>query len=318
MAVVRCPIHDIPYNDSNPRGCPACAHERKGSDPTAEAIRELARASSTVKRPEGDPLVQASAGRPSRASVAAPITPPPRAPTVEETRLRRALRWADRQRVLTAGSVVILVSLTYLALTAGPDFVPGADPPHHVGDVHALPVEPGQPVDLVFTVLGPRAPQEHPEHPSLARYAYGSRLMVDGLNGNIYQITIGIPNWTWRGLTVGLSPRHLEGMLALLGQAQTIEEPEAITPRRLGRWAVYPSLEARPRRVLLVEVRPPNGCFDVFVELRPRAVGIVESRERRFAAVGEAEASLEWVSTEVRVVNRMPSGPAGPSVCPTP
>ena len=31
MPLVRCPTHKIPYNDENPRGCPACAREKEGA-----------------------------------------------------------------------------------------------------------------------------------------------------------------------------------------------------------------------------------------------------------------------------------------------
>jgi hypothetical protein len=51
MALVRCQIHDIPYNDENPRGCPACAREKQGEDLDAQAIQELARVSRGIRRP---------------------------------------------------------------------------------------------------------------------------------------------------------------------------------------------------------------------------------------------------------------------------
>ena len=55
MALVRCEKHSIPYNDSNPRGCPACAREEKGDD-QATMMAELARASRRVEAiPEPPP-----------------------------------------------------------------------------------------------------------------------------------------------------------------------------------------------------------------------------------------------------------------------
>jgi len=32
MALIRCPKHGVPFNDDNPRGCPACALEKEGGE----------------------------------------------------------------------------------------------------------------------------------------------------------------------------------------------------------------------------------------------------------------------------------------------
>src|SRR5690349_8080470 len=47
MPLVRCPIHNIPYNSDNPRGCPACAREREGA--TSTVAQELARVSRATR-----------------------------------------------------------------------------------------------------------------------------------------------------------------------------------------------------------------------------------------------------------------------------
>src|SRR5262249_58433835 len=52
MALVRCPIHKIPYNDENPRGCPACALEKEGGG-EAQVMQELARAVQGPRRTTG-------------------------------------------------------------------------------------------------------------------------------------------------------------------------------------------------------------------------------------------------------------------------
>jgi hypothetical protein len=71
---------------------------------------------------------------------------------------------------------------------------------------------------------------------------------------------------------------------------------------------VYSSLDARPRRTLLVEVRPPNGCYEVQVVLRPQVVGVLLKDSNRYAVIGERDALPEWVSTEVRITSRAEIG----------
>lgn len=320
MPLVRCSKHNIPYNDENPRGCPACALEREGGRPDIAAIRELARASQIMRRPStAVPPDAAAASREPHPSLTvppmAPVTPPPRRPVVEEGILPRVVRTLNQHRAIGASAVVIVGAALYVALTSGPEFVEAWDPPVYTGEVHALPVEPGQPIEVLFAILGPRAPAPHPESSRLARYSYGASLFVDALNGVIYHISIGVPNWSWRGLTVGLPQRRVEGELALLGAAQLVEAPDAVQPRTVRGYAAYPSLEARPRRTLQVAVRPPNGCLDVEVDLMPRASGELLTRERRYAVIGRQGAPLEWVSTAVRIVDRAVSGPAGPAAC---
>ena len=57
--------------------------------------------------------------------------------------------------------------------------------------------------------------------------------------------------------------------------------------------------ELRPRRTLVTEVRPPNNCFDVLVDIQPRAIGIVSRRDKEYQAVSEGGPE-DWVATRVR------------------
>src|SRR5882672_6653427 len=63
MPLVRCPIHNIPYNSDNPRGCPACAREKEGAN--VGVMEELARASRATR------------------GVPEPLLPPPTTPHPE-------------------------------------------------------------------------------------------------------------------------------------------------------------------------------------------------------------------------------------------
>jgi hypothetical protein len=79
---------------------------------------------------------------------------------------------------------------------------------------------------------------------------------------------------------------------------------------------VYSSLEGRPLRRLQAEVRPPNGCLDVMVDLQPQAIGTVRSGGERFVAVTREGGTPTWVVTQIRIVSRSRSGPyAGDPAC---
>jgi hypothetical protein len=64
-------------------------------------------------------------------------------------------------------------------------------------------------------------------------------------------------------------------------------------------------------------VRPPNGCFDAFVELQPRAAGVLVRGGNRYAVIGRGNVALDWAATLVRIVDRSVVGPyvAGPAGC---
>lgn len=309
MALVRCPIHKIPYNDENPRGCPACAREREGGDEHLKAMRELRRASTALRRPP-DVRAPAPDAEPTvPAAPPSPVTQPPRKPTVRDNALQRLWQSALERRTVSASVIIAAALLTYLVATSGPKFVPGFYPPDVSDSVLPLPVEPRGPLNVVFAILGTRTPAVHPTNRNLARYSYGTDLAFDTYNTVIYQIVLRVPNRAWRGLRVGLSQRHTEGTLALLGQPTSDAQPSVPPPYTVGRYRVYPSLDERPHRTITAEVRPPNGCYDAIVHLQPRAMGVLVDGERRYAVMGTGDVSLEWVVTEVRAVNRAISVP---------
>jgi hypothetical protein len=237
------------------------------------------------------------------------VTEPPRRPVTEESALQRLAKRAKERKWLSGGVTLIAILLVGLVVASGPDFVAEPHPVRVPDDqLRPLPIDPGVPIENVFALLGPQAPQSAPESRRLARYAYGTDLTIDALNGVVYAITYSVPNRRWRGLQVGVPQRLVEGALALLGIPQ-VSEPTGSQLRRVGKYAVYPSLEQRPARTLRTEVRPPNGCVDIEVELRPRAVGILIDGDQRYAVVGEGDPPLEWFSTRVRVINRAVVGP---------
>jgi hypothetical protein len=312
MALVRCPRHDIPYNDENPRGCPACAQEKETGRDRSSIMRELARASQAGRRSSGlqtarmleEAAEQLAAGFPPVAAEAAP-TPP---------LLERLRSYARRRPYLAAGLSIIVLGLAGLLVWSGPEFVDQPDPPVAVGDARPLAVEPGAPVPLVFAILGVQPPHPHPDAPSLERYVFGTDITVDALNGLVYAITLKVPSLTWRGLRAGMSQRNAEGALALLGPPREISASTARADTIAG-YLVYPSLDGRPLRRIGAEVRPPNGCLDVVVDLRPRAAGIIVDGDRRYAAIGSPDVVPEWVATSILIVNRAAGGPLGEAAC---
>ena len=322
MALVRCPVHKIPYNDENPRGCPACARENEGADQLG-VMQELAKATRSSQAipapapPLDSPDKQAlqpekelAAGALWRQSLAqAPAPFVFESPEVTTDREPRFGWLAEGRRKLTVGWIVIAVLAIAVFLGARPQYIEAPHPPVLVVEPRALTVEPFTPITNVFSLLGTQPPQAVTGAQQLARYAYGSGLTVDALNRRVYAITLEVGSRSWKGLRIGESERTIEGTLALLG---TVEHTEASTrpPEEIGGYSVYPSLEERPRRTLLVEVRPPNGCYDVTVDLQPQATGILRSGDQRYAVVGDgAGAPLIWVATRIRITTRRVSGP---------
>ncbi len=318
MALIRCPKHGIPYNEDNPRGCPACALEKEGGE-QAQVMRELARASQVIRRPTGagpaavPPLAEPQPRRSER--LTAPVTTQPRPPVAEPGTLDRLMDLARRRPIPAIGIPLIVILLGTLMFRSGPSFLRQPSPVPPTGEALPLPIEPGAAVTTVFGVLGVQPPGPSPEGRPLERYSYGSDLNIDALNGAVYLISILVPNRTWHGLRVGIPELEAEGALALLGPPQPATPP--VTPRAdtLRGLVVYPSLEGRPTRSLKAEVRPPNGCYDAVVDIQPRTVGILVVGERRYAVIGPPEAQLEWVATRIRVINRAIAGPGGPAVC---
>lgn len=210
MPMIRCPKHKIPYNDSNPRGCPACAREKEGGRASdVMVMQELARASQMIKRPTGisGPMPESSA----------PVTQQPRAPRPRFTALMKALRFLRKKQFLAgAGAAIALLAIALLA-TSGPTFTVAFSPSNYPTIIRPLPISPNDAVAVMFSAIGPQIPQPNPQARELERYSYGTEFIIEAVNGQIYSITFSVPNRAWRGLKVGMDQTHAEGALALLG-----------------------------------------------------------------------------------------------------
>src|SRR3990172_8767705 len=157
MALVRCPKHGIPFNDDNPRGCPACALEKEGGE-QAQVMRELARASQVVRRP-GAPAPPPEVAPRRSERFTAPVTAPPRAPVLEPGLLDKLQELVRRRPVPAIGIPLIGTLLVALVFRSGPSFVQQPSPVALVGDVLPLPIEPGASLNTVFGVLGVQPPR---------------------------------------------------------------------------------------------------------------------------------------------------------------
>lgn len=313
MAVVRCPRHDIPYNDANPRGCPACWRERQGEDEPARAMRELARISRGVPAVEVLPPEEAEPVEVVTGEWG-PVTTPPRVPMPEPTRLERALAVLRENRLAAVGIALGIVGIWLIWFLSRPTFVEEYVPPRTASDPRPFPVEPNTPIIGVFALLGTVPPQPAPEAPTLARHDFGG-VLVDALNGVVYAVTLVSPERTWRGHRVGLTEQTARGLLALQGEIREQPTP-AGSPFPLGGFLAYRSVEALPLRVLAAEVRPPNGCYDVRVEIGPQVIGLAKRGDEAFVAVARRGGTLTWVVHRVQVVSRAMDGPyGGAAVC---
>jgi hypothetical protein len=322
MALVRCPVHKIPYNDENPRGCPACAREEGGKG-RVSVMQELAKAqqaevapppkltpersSSTTKvrlEDKGAPPTHPAYRRPPSAA----IQVPPRETAVEGLLERFSLGGLSQRFEQIAIGAVVVLAITLIFFT-GPSFREAMYPMVITGTPRPLPLNPNVSVTTAFGALGTRSPKANPDSPRLARYTYGTDLTVDASNGVIYAVTIRIPNRSWRGLHAGMPERAARGALALLGRLDEPDSAPVPGPEEVSGYWVYPSLDGRPIRRLQVSVRPPNGCYDVQIELQPQAIGTLAAGDRRYAVIGTDNAALDWVVTQVRVVSRSLRGP---------
>ncbi len=325
MALVRCPKHKIPYNDENPRGCPACARD-KGGDSTS-LMQELARAQQAHSQPSStthtapaaaSTKTPKSTGRTARTPVLHPFavsTRPPKPPTTVQGPLEKLWRGATGKRSFAVGGTLIVVLAVIVMLTSGPRFSAGTSPtPVADADVRPLPLNVNSSITLAFSVLGTRSPRANPDDPSLMRYTFGSDLVIDATGSAIFAIKLRIPNRSWRGLRVGMSRQRAEGELALLGVPQEVTTPSS-TGQVVAGYVVFGSLDSRPKLTLLAEVRAPNGCYDVLVDLQPQAIGTIEDGAVSYVAVAQEGGSLNWVVTEIRVVSRSRRGPysSGPA-----
>jgi hypothetical protein len=112
-----------------------------------------------------------------------------------------------------------------------------------------------------------------------------------------------------------MSERTAEGTIALLGSPERVS---SANPRSqvIDGYVTFTSLDTRPVRTLRAEVRPPNGCYDVLVDLRPRAIGVLKDGDVRYAVVGREGDAFDWVVTQIRAVSRSRRGPyAGATAC---
>lgn len=311
MAMVRCPTHKIPYNDENPRGCPACAREKEGGRASdVMAMQELARTSQMIRRPSS--IQQAPPLPPDDA----PVTQRPRFPVPRFTFAMKAFQFARQQRLVAIGGVSIVVLGTVLLATAGPTFTDAPSPAVFAGIVRPLPVTPNDPIAVLLSAVGPQKPTLNPTARELERYSYGTDFVVEALNGQVYAVTFSVPNRSWRGLVIGANQTNAEGILALLGRPRQDDAQTGSRPDTISGYIVYRSLDTRPRKQVEAEVRPPNGCYDVLVDLQPRAIGVLRVGKRNYSVVARVGGPIEWVVTRVRVVSRAMAGPyAGEPVC---
>jgi hypothetical protein len=248
MALVRCPKHDVPYNNENPRGCPACHQERQGGG-QATLMRDLARASQGVPRVEilpPEPDEDETVTTVSEPWLT-PVTRPPRVRTPEPTTWEKLGRTVRANAVIVAALGLGLVGLLILWSGSRPTFEQESFPPLISGDALPFPVQPNVPVAGAFALLGAVPPQLNPDSPTLARYDYGRGATVDVLNGIVYAITLTTPERAWNGARVGFDETRARGQLALLGDIQERDLP-SLAARAVGDYIAYPSYVAVGRR----------------------------------------------------------------------
>lgn len=293
MALVRCEFHGLLYNTDNPRGCPACDQDKKGRQGEASMMKELARASRKTDRPSETKSMETRSLSPVSASFTG----------------------LDRRKLLIIGIVLVAGLVFALFSLAQPRLIVQPDPGGSNGNMRPLALTPGQSVSVLFSMLGTQPPHTHPTDPAVERYSYGTDLFVDAISSTVYSIDIGVANRSWRGLSVGLPETEVEGKLALLSEPIRTAVRGTATPQVISGYLTFPSVEARPTYSLIAEVRPPNGCFDVTVDMQPFSVGVLVRAGRRMAVVGDEGDDLDWVATHIRVTDRHRQGPLNTRVC---
>ncbi len=319
MPLVRCPTHDIPYNSENPRGCPACAREKAGGKGQPDVMRELARSSQQIRRPNLGSSARAPIARGPAAQKDVQqvnpsnpwVTTPPKRPDIEDTPLEKLTGGMLKRRLLTGAGALIVVSVMILRATSGTRYIEQKHPPivEDLTLLRALAVPVNVRMETVFSVLGTQAPRAVPNQPRLQRYSYGTDLEVDAINGRVYAIAIRVAGRVWRGLRVGIGETNAQGALALLGRPRQFGDPVTMQPRDVAGYNVFPSVGQRPRRTIGVEVRPPNGCYDVMVDVQPKLSGILIDGDRRYGVLEDGALTSEWFVTQIRIVSRSMTGP---------
>ncbi len=322
MALVRCPIHKIPFNDENPRGCPACAREKEGKG-RPSLMQELAKAHKTEKPAPPSPAEkpQPTTPRPTQpphhpayrhpaVSVSQPV---PGVTEVKQPSIVTRIGKRAFRRYLVGLVAIMVVAWIW---SSRPQFTESLHPASPSSSPRPLPLSPNVTITSAFSILGNRTPKANPDSDRLSRYTYGTDLTIDALNGVVYAITVKLPNRSWEGLQTGVPEQTAMGALALLGRPSEPTVTGTLEPSQDGKYYYFPSLNERPARTVQVEVRPPNGCYDAQLEIRPQAIGTLRSGESRFAVVGIDNATLNWVVTQVRIVSRSMRGPyAGTPEC---
>src|SRR5205085_981375 len=159
MALTRCPKHKIPYNDTNPRGCPACAAEKEGGRASTQlgAMQELARASQMVKRPSGTVAATGLTAEPDT-----PVTSQPRIPSPVVTRITQLLVLLRTRRVLTIGGALVIILVMLLVAGSAAHFTTAQSPANYAGVVRPFPVLPNDQIQVVFSAVGPQGSQPNP------------------------------------------------------------------------------------------------------------------------------------------------------------
>jgi hypothetical protein len=324
MALIKCTKHGIPYNDDNPRGCPACATAKEGG---GGVMQELARASQTTTKPPLDAEKVKAAPKQSKPAqrretldelfrgTAATISEEAAGVETLGSRFQGLIDKAGDKKVLKFGLPLLVALIAFSWFTNTADYVIQPSPAV-VASPLPFPVEPGTPVEVLFAVLGVQAPQQHPTDRRLARFQYGSDLTVDALNGFVYSITFEVSNRVWQGISVGMSAESALGALALLGDPAETGDRNPPAPEQVGIYQVYNSLEERPFRQFQAAVRPPNGCLDVVVDVRYQAQGVLIDGDDRWIVVGLRAETPTWVATKLVVTDRSVTGTASlPSAC---
>ncbi len=308
MAVVRCPKHELPYNEDNPRGCPACAAEESGIG-HGSASAAWTRSGTTDQPAELEGFGHTGAGAGSDSLVRS-IEVRLNATTDRLAEpFRRMGRWIKGQAkarpwwatlAVMAGIIFVIVMIRRLG---APDFVAQPDPPAASGEVLPLAVEPGTQLAVMFSILGTRAPRPHPTQANLERYVYSLDLMVDAMNGEVYALTLRTPDRSWRGLRVGMPSAEGEGALSMLGRFTSRTQSRG-EPQIKDGYQIFSSRTILPVRRVTAEMRPPNGCLDVRVEFRPAITGVLIDGGLRTPVVAMEAEELNWVLTQTYVVSR--------------
>lgn len=248
-----------------------------------------------------------------------PVTTQPRLPVPQPSTGDKLLRLANEHRSVALAVVALAIALPLVWIIARAPFVADPQPPIQTTEARPLPVNPNLPIAAAFGMLGTLGPVANPDSRFLARYTWSEGITADALNGMIYAVTLTEGARSWRGLRVGDGEDATRGALALLGPVRTPTVGAQRGPILLDGYQTLSTLDERPIRRVVAEIRPPNGCLDVIVTLTPRAIGRLRQRQGDMWAIARGSAPFEWVVGTVRIVSRAVPGPyAGGPDCDPP